>query len=341
MKRFIFTLIIFCFGGYSFSQNQNIESTKNDYNQINLKRDYLGQSLPSDSAVLFAPGIVSTGLHNRDVTISPDGTEIYFGTSNSNFQYYAILYSKQIDGIWTKPEVASFSRDARYTYVEPMFSLDGNKLYFVSNMPRNNEIQPTDNDIWVVEKQGDKWGKPKNVGAPINTDGGEYFPSFTLDGTMYFNRKVKGGKVDYIYKSKLVKGKYTEPEKLPKEVNCGKDRYNAFVAKDESFVIVPAVGVEENIQGGQYYIVFKDENNYWKPPINMGPKINGKNGNGWSISLSPDGKYIFFMSRKALPNDKQPKELNFEFLQKISSMPQNGTYDIYWIDARVIDELKQ
>ena len=46
-----------------------------------LTGDYLGQSVPGDSAVLFAPGIISTGLANRDVAISPDGNEIYIGVT--------------------------------------------------------------------------------------------------------------------------------------------------------------------------------------------------------------------------------------------------------------------
>ena len=33
---------------------------------------------PGDSAVLFAPGIISTGMASRDMAISPDGNEIYF-----------------------------------------------------------------------------------------------------------------------------------------------------------------------------------------------------------------------------------------------------------------------
>ena len=46
-----------------------------------LTGDYLGQIAPGDSAVLFAPGIMSTGMATRDVAISRDGNEIYFRDS--------------------------------------------------------------------------------------------------------------------------------------------------------------------------------------------------------------------------------------------------------------------
>lgn len=42
-----------------------------------LTGPYLGQSEPGDKLELFAPGIFSDGLHNRDIAITPDGQEIY------------------------------------------------------------------------------------------------------------------------------------------------------------------------------------------------------------------------------------------------------------------------
>ena len=46
-----------------------------------LSSNYLGQTPPGDSAVVFAPGIVGTGLYTRDIAISPSGDEIYYGVS--------------------------------------------------------------------------------------------------------------------------------------------------------------------------------------------------------------------------------------------------------------------
>ena len=40
--------------------------------------DYFGQAVPGDSARLFAPGIISTGMDERDFAITPDGNEIFF-----------------------------------------------------------------------------------------------------------------------------------------------------------------------------------------------------------------------------------------------------------------------
>lgn len=59
-----------------------------------LTGPYLGQALPGPDPILFAPGIVSNGLSNRDITFSPDGREIIFGMHTLNFQFTAILTPK-------------------------------------------------------------------------------------------------------------------------------------------------------------------------------------------------------------------------------------------------------
>ena len=42
---------------------------------------YLDQPPPGDEPALFAPGIVSDGLANRDLAITPDGDEIYWSSN--------------------------------------------------------------------------------------------------------------------------------------------------------------------------------------------------------------------------------------------------------------------
>ena len=52
-------------------------SQKNKY--PHLTGPYLGQKPPGTSAQIFATGIVSTALNDRDQTFSPDMNEIIFG----------------------------------------------------------------------------------------------------------------------------------------------------------------------------------------------------------------------------------------------------------------------
>ncbi len=334
MKKTLLILSLLTIFSSVFSQN----NTERFFPE--LKGPYMGQKLPGLSPELFAPDIISNGLDNRDVAISPDGKEMYFTLHTAKFQYATIVYSKLVKGSWTKPEIVPFATDSRYKYLEPAFSNDGQKLFFVSDQPKDGSDKPVAEDIWVVDRKNNGWGEPYNIGAPVNFEGGDFFPSLTKDGTLYFTRNELEGRISNIYRSRLVNGKYTSPEKLPKQINCGTNRFNAYVSPDESFVIVPAVGVDEGPRRVQYYIVFRNEDDTWQEPISLSSEINTPRETGWSFYISPDKKYIFYMATKPFPKDKQPKNLSLDFLHKFSEMPQNGNSDIYWIDAKILENLR-
>lgn len=52
---------------------------------------YLGQTPPGDVATIFAPGIISDGLNNRDIAITPDGSELYYSVNLRNFNLSTIV----------------------------------------------------------------------------------------------------------------------------------------------------------------------------------------------------------------------------------------------------------
>jgi hypothetical protein len=305
-----------------------------------LTGNYLGQEPPGAEPELFAPGIVSTGLGERDVAMTPDGNELYYtAVVGPAFNFGAIVVTKRVDGVWTPPEVATFS--GHHMDLEPAISPDGQRFFFMSTRPVPGATEATGNeDIWVMNRSGEGWGEPYNVGSPINTEGGEFFPSVTADGTLYFTRKVAEGS-ESIYRSRLVDGVYSEPEMLPEQVNSGQLRFNAFVARDESYIIVPVWGREDSLGGVDYYIVFRSPEDVWSDPINMGENINAAEGAEWSPYVSPDGNYLFFMSSRATIQDRfSPVRQTYESLQDLHNRPMNGSFDIWWTDAGIIEELR-
>jgi len=305
----------------------------------NLNGPYLGQILPGDEPEIFAPGLISTSMYTRDIAITPDGNEIYFCVSALG--YNLIFCTKQINGTWTEPEPASFITDFDKMYYEPHITPDGLRLLFLSDMPVNENEVPTQ-DIWVVDRQGDTWGKPYSLDAPVNTVGNEYFPSTTRDGTLYFTRAEKGSRIHYIYRSKFIAGKYQEPERLPENVNCGTNRYNAFIDPDERFIIVPATGMEDGLGGTDYYIVFRDENDEWSKPVNLENNVNQAVGGEWSPYVSPDGKYFFFMSSRTNKLELSIGEIpTYMKLQELFNKPQNGNSNIYWMKSDFLFELRK
>lgn len=130
-----------------------------------LSGDYLGQPLPGAEPQLFAPGIVATGMYERDMAISPDGDEIYYTAVLGGFNYATILLTRRVEGQWTRPEVAPFATDPRYRFIEPHISPDGKRFFFVTNRPLEGE-EPGDENIWVMDRTADGWGEPFNLGGP-------------------------------------------------------------------------------------------------------------------------------------------------------------------------------
>jgi hypothetical protein len=320
------------------SCNTTPETFQSELEFRELSGPYLGQSLPDTLPSLFAPGVVSTGMFTRDVAMTPDGKELYFCVAIGNYTYSTILCTREVEGRWTEPEIVPFSGGPGVMDFEPALSADGSKLYFLSTRPDGDE-PVGDQDIWVVERTATGWGTPRNLGEPVNTDGGEFFPSLTRDGTLYFTRNEKGSQVNRIFRSRWVDGTFQEPELLPGEVNCGANRFNAFVSPDESYLIVPAAGMKDAYDGVDYYVVFRDMNDRWSDPVNMGPLVNDDNARGWSPYVSPDGKYFFFMATRTV--EIEPAEWSYQKLFELYNSPGNGNADIYWVNAGFITDLEE
>lgn len=304
-----------------------------------LTGEYLGQTPPGEVAELFAPGIITTGMYTRDIAMTPEGDEIYFSILGGGF--VAIAFTRLENGRWTEPEIAPFSTDPRYMNIEPHITPDGSRLLFLSGRPRPGIDEGGSQKIWAVDRVGEGWGEPYLLPAPISTEGSEFFPSVTRDGTLYFSRSDPGSRVNYLYRSRLVDGEYTEPELLPEQVNGGTNRYNAFVAPDESYMIVPMEGHPEGIGGTDYFIVFRSEDDVWSEPINLGEAINTEGGQEFSPYVSPDGRYFFFMASRPNWDVMAPGDrLSLSGIREMFNQPENGYPDIYWIDASFLESLR-
>ena len=305
--------------------------------------DYLGQTPPAPGAdaALFAPGIVSTALYTRDLAMTPDGGEIYFGVVLGNFDYSTIMVTRRgDDGRWSAPEVAPWAANPDWKDLEPHVSPDGTRLFFMSDRPdpAAGETEPGDADIWVMERAGRGWTEPRNLGAPICSDSAEYFPSTTRDGTLYVTREDAETRSGGIYRSRrLPDGGYAEPERLGEAVNSTPNVFNAFVDPDERFLVVPTFGRDDSLGRTDYYVCFPDGEGGWEGPHNLGPRVNSPGGLEYSASLSPDGRVLFFMATRPRSAPFGDEGMTARSLHQLQAEPGVSNPAIWWIDAGVID----
>ena len=93
-----------------------------------------------------------------------------------------LMQSKRSNAAWSEGSPYSQNPDSTVNYAHPAVSPDGKWLYFVSDMEGGYGGQ----DIWRVPLDGSLAGA-QNLGPQINTPGNEMFPTFRLDGDLYFS----------------------------------------------------------------------------------------------------------------------------------------------------------
>ncbi len=303
--------------------------------------DYLGQATPENTPELFAPGVISTEYHEHSFpSFSPDGSTVLW---NIEFMgNYIYDFPTKVSIVEMKNKVWSESKyfDALSlpNSAGACFSPDGNKIFFIadsSSIPENSNY-----DIWFIEKISNSWSKPQKVPGLANTKAPETQLSVTNNGTLYYTSHMEGVKNNRgILRSRLVNGKYQEPESLPETINS-KDvfEWTPFIAPDESYLLF--CSYREGGQGsGDIYISYRDKNDNWTEAINLGPTINDKYNERFPY-ISPDGKYLFFLSDRVSEELLSKKELSYKEAVHYFSKPGNGFCDIYWVKADIIEELR-
>lgn len=276
------------------------------YSFPTLSGPYLGQEPPGMVPKRFAPGIVSTEKEELNSVFTPDGKEFYFAVGQGPMRWF-IMVMKMKGNTWTKPRLASFS--GKHADVDLFITHDGKKLYFCSDRP----VTPGDNsrniDIWVCDRKNNGWSEPRNLGAPVNSPGREFYPALTRNGILYFlSDRTPGNRSQDIFRSPPVNGSFQAVEKLPSPPNTPGSEGDAFISPGEDYLIYSAHR-PENVGMGDLFISSRNRNGSWSTPQNMGPKINTPFHENCPL-LSPDGKYLFYTS----------------------------DHDIYWVDARILKQ---
>ena len=291
---------------------------------------------PLGEPKIFAEGVLSTGDFESHPAFTPDGRTVYFLKNAPDFSFWTIVVSNFRNGRWQEPEVAPFS--GRYSDADPFITPDGARLYFISTRPLDAKAGGgrKDLDIWMVERAGAGWGEPKNLGAPVNSPGAEWFPNVAADGTIYFGSDREGGKgrTD-IYRARLVNGRYERAENLGEEINTQFNEFEPLIAPDQSYLIFMCGGRQDARGGFDLYLSYHCEG-HWTKPVNLGDKINSP-ANEYSPTISPDGKYFFWTSARRAPIQTPPERLDYRALSARLRGPRNGLGDIYQIDLSALN----
>jgi hypothetical protein len=176
-------------------------------------------------------------------------------------------------------------------------------------------ISPDGNTIFLgsryIERSNSGWSAVKSLGAPFKD-----IPIMRLtasnNGTYVFDEREEIGTIRY---SRLIDGKHEAPKAFGKEINTGKWIAHPFIAPDESYLIWDCER-EGGYGDSDLYVSFRQKDGSWGPAHNLGENVNTKHEDIYG-SVTPDGKYLFFHTYLG-----------------------NGKVNIYWVDAKVIEKLR-
>jgi Tol biopolymer transport system component len=253
-----------------------------------------------DSAVVFAPGIVSTG----DVfasTFTPDGRMVVF-TKFSPPRPMTLMTSTLVDGRWSDPTPLPFS--GVYRDLDPAFSPDGTRLYFSSARP--NGPSPADTaagvDTWYATRLSNGWSAPVRLQEPVNSSDQDMYPSTTRRGVLYFDSGRSRPRRRRVYRAEpRADGTLGEPALLSTTINADSGASILFVDPDERYVVFGAVRPQGS-GGMDLYISFKNGTD-WTAPVNLGAGVNSP-ATEFCPFVSRDGRLLYFTRVSTLADNR-------------------------------------
>src|SRR5262249_39708132 len=205
--------------------------------------------------------------------------------------------------------------------------------------------------IWVVERSGDRWSEPVPVPAPINQESSHSLDaSVTADGDMYF-ASDRGDPVHHlhIFRSRLVNGKFQEPEKLGPEINSEFSESAPEIPPDGKMLVFASNAAPEDpehrrpqdlIAAGKPYprqdlYISVNRDGHWTPARHLEQGINSFAEEVYP-SFSPNGKFLFWGSERS-SFDIPTKPLRRAEIEKLWNSPLNGRGNIYFISVEALE----
>ena len=126
---------------------------------------------------------INSKAYEGDAYITPDGLTLYFSTAKYSEDGNLDLYysTRTAGGDWGPARSLGNTINTKYDEDSPYISRDGKTLYFSSR--GHNTMGDYDIFQSKYDSIGRKWGRPENMGYPINTPDADSYYRLAPDGT--------------------------------------------------------------------------------------------------------------------------------------------------------------
>ena len=256
---------------------------------------YLGQKPPGKVPGLFAQGMISDDVHDSP-NIFLNEEEMVILTMGEGLKYY-----KLIDEKWVEQERLPFNQPEICN--EIFLSPSGKRVYFLA-------YENGDENFYYTEITVEGWSEMKSLGDDVNSFVTHWQFSTTKNEDLYLSSG------NYIMVSRFDGKKYLKPVYLKMENNESIKGYTPYIAPDESYMIY-SIRTNASDKFSDLYISYKLSKDKWSNPIDLGSKINCRDKLDLCPIVSPNGRYLFFISRRL-----------------------GSHFQVFWVDAEFIEDLK-
>lgn len=138
---------------------------------------------------------------------------------------------------------------------------------------------------------------PVNLGDKINSPKSEYYPSFTIDDSIFvFTRRDEGIRENFM-QSALTSSGYTLAQVIKGDINIEPSKGGINISQDGEWLIFAGNFLQKGFGNFDLYLSYSTPTG-WSEPINLGQNINTESWES-SPSLSPDKNALYFSSDRA------------------------------------------
>ncbi|MEO1051913.1 MAG: OmpA family protein [Bacteroidota bacterium] len=228
---------------------------------------------------------VNTGYHEGGPVISPDGKILYFFVTDHPKNHFG---NKGTQDIWYTEKGKAGEWSPAQHLGSPLNNHQSNQVFSILDNGNTLLVRggkgKNDKGFSMVSKRGGGWGdlqvlrvtdfKKMNLGrfygAVMNTQKNVLL--------LYFSEKEKSTFSD-IYVSFNEGGlNWSRPQKLPKNINTGRDEFGPFLASDDKTMYFASSRKDMGFGSTDIYKVERLDDTWlkWSDPVNLGPSVNTK-----------------------------------------------------------------
>jgi hypothetical protein len=232
---------------------------------------YLGQTPPGYVPKKFELPFSSGFFVAERITVSPDGTEIYYSELNGYPASSAkIRMFKYRNNAWNGPF------DVFQNYVAPGFSPTGDTL-FLSESPTNALYSVRNDTCWSLPSRF--WNSSHRQHYLQRVNSGRYY--LTSDPIISTNGDIS---------ELILRDSDTTIHNLGTPLNSASNGMDFFIDRDETYIIrvIKSGGI------GSLYISYRNKEGGWTNPKAMGAQVNSSQGWEWGPYVTNDNRYLFF-----------------------------------------------